>query len=281
MTEKEKIEGCFLDACKDGKVELALNVLDNHGVDINCIDRLGNSALIGAASRGRTEIIDFLIKRGINIDFQGSKGITAIMASVVFQKNDVFKLLIENKANVNLVNNEGITPLIKAILEHNYCAINLLIKNYDDLNFKTKLNSITTDGDTALSVAICTKQNDIVKLLLDAGANIELIDTKTALDIAYECENYVAMILMKKELINKQDILGNTLLIKSCQNKHEEGILFFHENGADFFIKNDNDVSAFDLLNQWEDIPEELHALKEKVALEHLVDIELESNFGM
>lgn len=99
--------------------------------------------------------------------------------------------------------------------------------------------------------------------------------------MAIENRDYISMVLLDINLLNYQDRLGETLLLKSCTYLNEKVILFLYEKGADFFIQDNGGHSAFDQLSLKRKLPDSLQALKEKLILQKSIDYNDEFNFGL
>lgn len=78
--------------------------------------------------------------------------------------------LIENGADINALGNDNITPLFYAILSQNIEIVKLLVESGADLNASMKDKG--NDSATLLFFAIDSQNIEIVKLLVDSGADI-------------------------------------------------------------------------------------------------------------
>ncbi len=94
---------------------------------------------------------------------------------------DLLMLLIDSGADIFDFDNEGVSIFDMAITYDNRELVEYLIKHGVDVN-KTKRRS----GFTALMAASCYGRVEIVKILLEKGANQHVVDTKgfTATDFA-------------------------------------------------------------------------------------------------
>jgi ankyrin repeat protein len=104
---------------------------------------------------------------------------TPLMQAAYLGKNDALKLLIEHKAKINLQNHNGLTALSFAILGNNLDGCKLL------LHAGAKLN-LTKSCFSPLIMAVKLNQLAIGKLLIENGINIEERDVQgyTALHLA-------------------------------------------------------------------------------------------------
>mmetsp|Transcript_25294 Transcript_25294/g.28129 ORF Transcript_25294/g.28129 Transcript_25294/m.28129 type:complete len:157 (+) Transcript_25294:21-491(+) len=92
------------------------------GADVNSKYRTGaavSSLLHVAASRGRREVIEFLIDKGANIEAVDSDGQTPIVFAVKHRHNLLIKLFIEKGADIDVVDNKENNLLhIAASVDH-------------------------------------------------------------------------------------------------------------------------------------------------------------------
>jgi ankyrin repeat protein len=155
-----------------------VEVLTKHGADINAQDVYGITPLMYAVKNGDEELILVVLRYGADVNISDNSGRTALMYACN-RKNSkaIISLLLENKADINRVDRFGDTAL--HILANGYdmdmaVGIKLL------LDAQVAANAKNSSGDTALHILI---KNDYlrfepVKLLLDAGAAIDIEDHK-------------------------------------------------------------------------------------------------------
>ena len=145
------------------------------------------------------------MKKQINVLF------LVLITSLTFgqEKLDVFDIarkgtieqakekLRENPNAFNVVNNEGYSPLTLACYRENNEVAKLLIEKGSDINGISKMG-------TSLMAAIVKGNNEMVKLFIDKKANLESTDSNgiTALIYAVQFQNKVALKLL---IDNKAD----------------------------------------------------------------------------
>ena len=108
-----------------------------------------------------------LIEEGadVNVKTKDDYGLTPLHYASSYGNAKIVKLLIEHGADVNARGEYGCTPLHDASNRGYTEIVNLLIKNGADVNHKS------IDGrDTALKVAYCEENDDILNLLRENGA---------------------------------------------------------------------------------------------------------------
>ncbi len=173
-------------AVREDDVE-TVDLLIRAGADVKAANRFGATPLSLAATNGNGAIVEKLLGAGDDPNAVVSvTGDTAFMIAARTGKTDAIGSFLKHGADVNKTNNEGQTALMWAASAKNAAAVKLLIDYKADVNAKTHkapppkpLDTIFSapypvGGMTALLFA--ARQNDqaSVKVLLDAGANINL-----------------------------------------------------------------------------------------------------------
>jgi len=150
--------------------------------------------------------------------------------NICFAQKDVFdiarngtveeakELLKVDSESFNVKNSDGFSPLILACYRGNNKVANFLIENGSDINDNSNMG-------TALMAAVVKGNSEIVKLLLDKKANVNIADANGSTALIYAA------------MFKKYDIVG--LLIKA--NAHPD----FKDNrgnsAVDYAILADDD----------------------------------------
>lgn len=92
-----------------GHAEVTEALLKNKKTEVNLVNKMGFSALTGAAFRGRDEIIKILIKHGAEVNQVNNKGQTALMFAAMFGQESATATLIDHGADPSLLTKEGKT----------------------------------------------------------------------------------------------------------------------------------------------------------------------------
>jgi ankyrin repeat protein len=134
------------------------------GIDVNIASRKGGTPLMFAAYNGHEAIVQLLLKApGININARGADVGTALYAALAQGHLTIAeRLLSVPNINVNLSIKGGSTPLMLAVNE-NYPEIVKRLLTMPNIN----VNKAKQDGGTALFFAIINGNVEIVKLLLE------------------------------------------------------------------------------------------------------------------
>ncbi len=140
----------------------------------DCVPRLTltNLRLLVAAWQGSVEEMDAMIKAGADVNTFDSLLGTPIVAAADSGNHKAVELLVSKGANVNATDNDGQTALMKAARSGNGDTVRLLISKGADVNSTCYplINGKRTSKFTALTFAKWKKNEDIIKLLTDAGA---------------------------------------------------------------------------------------------------------------
>ena len=149
---------------------------------------------------------------------------------------DVIRILKENENVINSLDTEGNTALIYAAGTGKIDVVELLIKSDADLNIQTP------NGITALMYALLIGHKDIVELLINNGAdlNIQTPEGVTALIYAVDRghQDIVELLIKGGADINILDNEGNTALIYAAREGKTEVVELLIKSGANLNIKN-------------------------------------------
>lgn len=164
---------------KDGKPILPpgqnVKVVESVGVtlDPDAIDGEGNAALHRAVANSDIGAVRYLLGKGATVDIRNDKYQTPLIMAVrdyLLCKQEIVKELIAAGANVSAIDADSDTPLKIATILKNGSYVQQLIAAGADLN--------TSFGDrSALGYAAALSTFDIFKILLEAGAPIDSIDS--------------------------------------------------------------------------------------------------------
>ncbi|KAL9608955.1 MAG: hypothetical protein Q9167_006239 [Letrouitia subvulpina] len=232
--------------------------LFNSLVDYSQIPHDSHSLFV-AAEMDAPNLALWTIRTGANIGCKNSLGRTPLIIAAAFGSHKVLQILIDANSSLNEPDNNTFTALhYAAMYGHTECA-SRLSQVRDTLYFQNRI------GHNALHLAVRYHRQDVVKLLLDRGAQVDARTTKTgstALQLAVSAtapntatyadnlitkSEIVKLLLMKGSDVNSVDDLGRTVLHKAAgQGYHLTVQVLLHE-GAHVSIQDHHGITALHL----------------------------------
>jgi len=166
-----------------GSVE---ELLLDSGIDVNCKDHAGWTALHEACSRGHNEIVKALIKAGASVNIPGYENQTALMDAVISNRVETVQILLEAGADPNLHNEHGQTAYFLVVSDEmktllNECgqhsAEKSIIEKLDEMNSRPLSNiAIAYSSSIGMNdVASCSDLLDADVLMNDAVKATHLV----------------------------------------------------------------------------------------------------------
>ncbi len=177
----------FLTAAEQGQLEILKSCLEK-GVDINTTNRQGRTAIVNASLNKHYECVSFLINAGADINKQDQTCFNPFLLSCLNDDLTLLRIVLPAKPNLDLLTRFGGVGITPASEKGHVEIVRELLE-------KTEINVNHTNfvGWTPLLEAIVLndggeKQQQIVKLLLDHGANPHMTDKygKKPLELARE-----------------------------------------------------------------------------------------------
>lgn len=186
----------FLAACSSGDTEEVLRMLDR-GADINYANVDGLTALHQACIDDNVDMVTFLVEHGACINQPDNEGWIPLHAAASCGYLDIAEYLISQGASVGVVNSEGETPLdiaeeeaMEELLQNeiNRQGVDIEAARKEEERIMLRdarqwLNSgqiqdvrHTKSGGTALHVAAAKGYVEVLKLLIQAGYDVNIKD---------------------------------------------------------------------------------------------------------
>ena len=222
----------LLDAIKAGKLQGVQGVLAQSGVDVNGSVANGVTPLMAAVSlyadmksEQQVDIVRLLLSMLADVSLTSLNGCTALHVAAAEGAMRLVPLLVEAGIPVGDTDKQGLFPLIYAAQNGHADVITHLISvQHADANQVQK-----KVGRTALHWAAAMGQATSVEALLNAGAMVDLKETKhktTALGLACSAGlvAVVKQLLHHKANVNSTNKLGRTPLIEASEKGHHDVI---------------------------------------------------------
>ncbi|XP_009393618.2 potassium channel AKT1 [Musa acuminata AAA Group] len=148
--------------------DLLLHQLLRRGLDPNESDSNGHTALHIAASKGNEHCVCLLLEYGADPNSTDSEGSVPLWQAMVGKHEDVVKLLIKNGAALS--SGDMGSFACTAAEQNSLELLKDIIRYGGDVTVPKK------DKTTALHVAVCEGNVQLVEFLLERGANIDTPD---------------------------------------------------------------------------------------------------------
>lgn len=179
--------------------------------------------------------------KALDINQKDDRGLTPLHRAIHANDTNLFNELLEAGANPNLANTQEFTPLMMAVSEGNTYMIRYLLEK------GAAINAFNEYGNTALHEAIMHSyhgyQEEVIQILLNAGANLEIENNERLTPWLYAvCMDRIDVVRKFLELeinVNVTNTKGNSALIIAAK-EHNKGIVqLLLSKGADSNLKND------------------------------------------
>lgn len=136
-------------------------------------------------AQDKKDVLDF-VREGVHVNAQDAAGYTLLYRAVMHNLDTVVTELLKENANPNIKNRIGGSPLAAAASANNAPLTQMLLQAKADPNLRL------TNNSTALIIAVRNadaknnKNRDTIQLLIEAKANLDLQNDnkETALNIA-------------------------------------------------------------------------------------------------
>jgi ankyrin repeat protein len=143
-------------------------------------------ALAEVAAKGRTDLIDDLLRHGAQINFQGREGMTALIWAFLQENKDGYEHLLRKRADPNLqmtestLTSDGLTDGSSAMslsaMHEDPWYLKATLKHGGNPNIVNPVKSVTPVFQCIMLYDKKHPRLEQLKLLIDAGANLNAQD---------------------------------------------------------------------------------------------------------
>jgi len=254
-------------ACKNNDIQLAKSILSQKSININQKDSNSKTALMYACINCNYELVELLVLKGGKINDFKIDHTKGLYDGYNDETNYSTPLFFAIKNLSDCTKYEECSHIIFLLIENNAYL-------YDRFTFNSLFTYIMEKN--VFSDEICYILNRLLRIetcypqlrLNDACSNknidikyVEFLLENKYININYK-DKYGFTALMKCVEIDKMELLlkngidinasdndQNTPFLYMCKRGFYDGVLFLYENGADPYIKNNNDENALMICN--------------------------------
>ncbi|XP_071932175.1 uncharacterized protein [Coffea arabica] len=159
-------------AAREGKTDMCKYLVEELKLDVNAKDDDGETPLLHAARQGHAATAEYLTECGADPSIPSHLGAMALHHSAGIGDTELLKFLISRGVDVDLQSDAG-TPLIWAAGHGQQDAVRILLEHR--ANAGAHVN-VTAGGATPLHIAADHGSPEILECLLKAGANPDSLD---------------------------------------------------------------------------------------------------------
>ncbi|MBC03285.1 MAG: hypothetical protein CMJ34_08290 [Phycisphaerae bacterium] len=232
-------------AAQGGDVE-GLRAAIEAGEDLETSAMGGMTALHWAAKKGSPEIVDILIESGADINARNKVGKTPVALAAESGELEVLQGLVSRGADINSVDEIGGTPLLwAAALSKNPATVSYLLEQGADVNI------VDSNGMTPLIWAAGIGQPGSVQVLVDKGADIEVVEIHQKENALMRAARIgspesLGILLGAGPDLEARNLLGQTALLIAAGSAPPEKIEQLVDAGADLQSRDTRQWSALD-----------------------------------
>ena len=235
---------------------------------------LAPSPLHFAARTGAADMVGILLNKfNYSINTQNENGSTALHEAIVNDQPEILEILLERNADLNILTVDGEMPLHSAIRTASLECTRILL----DRCGSAQIHAKDDWGRAALHLAVDSASEDVVRMILGAGASLEDRDAhgETALQTAVYLGNndLIALLLDAGASIEVTDTDGMTLLHCAVETDNEGMVALLLEAGVSIEARNVDEMTALMAASRQGSLPIVQRLLRKGADLESRNDV--------
>jgi len=209
-------------------------VLITYGANVNIKGPYGITPLLYACLQGDQEVARLLIEHGAFVDDADQSGNTPLIWASHYAHSGIIEKLLEYGACTETLHNENSTPLLSTSRMYMYTSYLENLSSYQ----------LSEPEFQCVQQAFGKDPLKIIKLLIAYGANVDAVggeegETPLISAISPHCEDLVRLLLESGADVNKRDNNSQTPLCKACKFGHREIVRTLIMFGADVNAKSE------------------------------------------
>ena len=241
----------------DCSEEIIQEIID-HGAEINAVNKRGRTALLLSCFYRQMDSVKVLLEVGADPTISDEEGFSCLQAAVDGRcSKNTLQALMENGAQIDAKRKDGTNALLRAcrtgqsesVLFLLEAGVDVNIVNFDgntslhvavygNCNKQTlqqmiekgvSVNALNKRGETALVLACELAQVELVRVLLEKGANPDISDhegyTRLHAAVFGHCPNETLQeIIAHKAYLHAKSTKGVTALFLACTRRQQEAV---------------------------------------------------------
>ena len=217
-------------------------VLSDVGADIETKDDMGRSPLHWACRSGALDVVKLLVKASAEVRATDNEGYTCLMCASHHGHTETVRYLVGLKdVDVNHISDDGRSALVSAVRQEHADVVKVLIDAGADIERK---------GDDGRSLLVASSANlQIVKMLVKAGAGVRATSNEgnTCLIFATyrgHTETVRYLVGLPQVDVNHKNNKGLTALHCAANHNQADAMEVLIDAGADIEAKDDDTGSS-------------------------------------
>jgi len=223
------------------------------GADVNAKDNYDYTPIMYAAkgaSNKAFNAVRYLVSKGAQLNAKNYYSTNALHFAVFAGNGDIVKFLIEKGAEGDL---SDLLMLAVRYGKELTESVQALVTKGADVNKVSGPNEYPYVNDSLLIIAAQNDHMEIVKVLLEKGANLNAKCHSRSWCLGKDTLIYAAtfgdleiiqLLILKGANVNAQDKVGNSALMMAARNGHESVTHYLLQNGANVNLINEEGYSA-------------------------------------
>ena len=200
--------------------ESVVSLLLEEGANVQARSGDGKTALHRAADAGHKTLVRLLLQHGASIEAKSDYGKTAFFRAAENGHLDIVRLLLNKGADINTTSNDRSSALHKAA-EYGHEMLTQILLQPISSRQAIQINAKNTSGKTPLYLAVRDEHEVVVRLLLDAGADVDVFGSygESALYVAARNGNEVIVLLLLEKRPNFNVRASNGVAALECATR--------------------------------------------------------------